>query len=149
MKVIRHQKILELIKAQQVETQEELADLLRREGFEVTQATVSRDIKELKLSKMADTNGCVRYVAVNKIDVDFSEKYTRVLKEGLVSMDLAGNLLVVKTMSGMANAVAAALDQLPLDEIVGTLAGDDTIMCATKSEADAAEVLQKIRRFVL
>ncbi len=143
MKNSRHQKIVELITEHQIETQEELADLLNREGFKVTQATVSRDIKSLQLSKAPGKNGR-QYYQILKRDNSDSEKYIRVLREGLLNMDLAGNLLVIKTMTGMANAVAAALDHLQLDKIVGTLAGDDTIMCALRDASDAQYILDKL-----
>lgn len=143
MKNGRHQKIVELVTQRQIETQEELADLLNAEGFRVTQATVSRDIKALQLSK-APGRGGRQYYQILKKDSSEGEKYTRVLREGLLSMDIAGNLLVIKTMTGMANAVAAALDHLQLDKIVGTLAGDDTIMCALKDTSDAQEVLDRL-----
>ena len=147
MKNGRHQKIVELVTQRQIETQEELADLLNAEGFRVTQATVSRDIKALQLSK-APGRGGRQYYQILKKDSSEGEKYTRVLREGLLSMDIAGNLLVIKTMTGMANAVAAALDHLQLDKIVGTLAGDDTIMCALKDTSDAQEVLDRLSQLL-
>lgn len=146
MKTKRHTKIIELIATRKVETQEELADLLVREGFQVTQATVSRDIKELKLTKVSGENGRQHYVLMESVNSNFAEKYIRILKEGLLHMDLAGNILVIKTMVGMANAVAAAIDAIKFEEIVGTLAGDDTIMCATKSEDDSLILMNKIKK---
>lgn len=146
MKTKRHAKIIELISAGAVETQEELAELLNKAGFKVTQATVSRDIKELKLSKVTGEDGRQRYVFMDLSRSTYSEKYIRILKEGLVSLNLAQNLLVIKTMVGMANAVAAAIDALQFEEIVGTLAGDDTIMCAARSADDALLVSNKIRK---
>ena len=148
MKKSRHQKIIELVSHKKIETQEELADLLNQEGFRVTQATVSRDIKELKLSKVTDGEGRQYYQVMTRNESTHTDKYIRVLREGLLSMDTAGNLLVIKTMSGMANAVAAALDQMNFEPIVGTLAGDDTIMCARKNPEDAEEVLTRLREIV-
>ena len=129
-------------------TQEELADILIKEGYKVTQATVSRDIKELKLSKVAGNDGVQYYQIIEKEEQVYSEKYIRVLREALMSMDTAGNLLVIRTMSGMANAVAAALDQFRLEKIVGTLAGDDTIMCAMKNAQDAEDIKKRIQEIM-
>ncbi len=109
MKSERHAKILEIIRKNEVETQEELSDRLEREGFQVTQATVSRDIRELKLTKVAMSNGKQKYAALTEPAEDLSQKYIRVLKDGFASMDMAQNILVVRTVSGMAMAVAAAL----------------------------------------
>ncbi len=148
MKKSRHQKIIELVGRMRIGTQEELADILNREGYKVTQATVSRDIKELKLSKVTGNDGIQYYQIIEKEEQVYSEKYIRVLREALMSMDTAGNLLVIRTMAGMANAVAAALDQFRLEKIVGTLAGDDTIMCALKNPQDALEVKNRIQEIM-
>lgn len=146
MKSTRHAKILELIHQYEIETQEELSDYLRREGYQVTQATVSRDIRELKLTKVATENGRARYHAFNDPSVDMSEKYVRVFKEGFRSVDVAQNILVVKTVSGMAMAVAAALDNMRCDEIVGSIAGDDTIMCAVRTNEDAGKLMTRLQK---
>ena len=119
MKIARHSKIIELIHRYDIETQEELAEKLNEEGFEVTQATVSRDIRELKLTKLALDNGKQKYIILQNQDVQMNDKYLRVLKEGYLSVDRAENILVVKTVSGMAMAVAAALDAMNWSEIVG------------------------------
>lgn len=148
MKKKRHEKIIELIGQYEIETQEELADRLRGAGYQVTQATVSRDIRELKLSKISGGNGRQKYIAFTRDEAHLGDKYTRVLKEGYVSMDLAQNLLVMKTVSGMAMAVAAAVDALKLDEIVGCIAGDNTIMMAMRSESAAAQVMDKLREMI-
>ena len=148
MKKRRHEKIIELIGQYEIETQEELADRLREEGYQVTQATVSRDIRELKLSKISGGNGRQQYIAFTREEVHLGDKYIRVLREGYVSMDLAQNLLIMKTVSGMAMAVAAAVDALKLDEIVGCIAGDNTIMMAMRSESAAAQVMDKLRRMI-
>lgn len=144
MKSNRHQKIIELVDNYEIETQEELADRLREEGFQVTQATVSRDIRALKLSKVSCGNGRQKYVAVKQKDAHLSEKYIRVLKDGFVSMDKAQNILVIKTVSGMAMAVAAAVDAMQMEEIVGSIAGDDTIMAAVRTTDDTQVVMDKI-----
>jgi len=148
MKISRQSKIIELINKYDIETQEELAELLMKAGFNVTQATVSRDIRELKLTKVAVDGGKQKYILLQKTEPDISEKYIRVLKEGFVSMDMAQNILVIKTISGMAMAVAAALDALQISSIVGCIAGDDTIMCAIRTVEDTAAVMEKLSKLI-
>lgn len=147
MKVERHSKIVELIGKHEIETQEELADYLNVEGYQVTQATVSRDIRELKLTKVQSDSGKQRYV-VMQTQGTFSEKHIRILRDGYLSMDMAQNILVVKTSPGMAMAVAAALDAIHFHEIVGCIAGDDTLMCAVRSVDDTILVMDKIRKLI-
>ena len=147
MKVERHSKIVELIGKYEIETQEELAEYLTKEGFQVTQATVSRDIRELKLTKIQSESGKQRYMVL-KPQGTFSDKYIRILRDGYASMDMAQNILVSKTVSGMAMAVAAALDAIHFHEIVGCIAGDDTIMCAVRSVDDTILVMDKIRKLI-
>lgn len=149
MKVRRQSKIIELINKYNIETQEELADLLTEAGYNVTQATISRDIRELKLTKVAVDNGKQKYIVLQNQEAKLSEKYVRVLRDGFVSMDMAQNLLVVKTVSGMAMAVAAAIDALHINGIVGCIAGDDTIMCAIRSTDETHVVMQKINKLIL
>lgn len=148
MKKKRHEKIIDLITQYEVETQEELVERLRADGYEVTQATVSRDIRELKLSKMPNGRGRHKYVTFDGEETHLGDKYARVLKEGYVSMDLAQNLLVLKTVSGMAMAVAAAVDDMKIEEVVGCIAGDNTVMMAMRSVQDARVVMEKIGRMV-
>lgn len=148
MKLKRHAKILELIRKYNIETQEELSDRLEQEGFAVTQATVSRDIRELKLTKVAGENGRQKYVALSENHMNMSEKYIRVFRDGFASMDMAQNILVIKTVSGMAMAVAAALDAMECHEIVGSIAGDDTIMCAVRSVEDTENLMKRLRKIV-
>lgn len=148
MKLERHSKIVELIDKYEIETQEELAEYLKLEGFAVTQATVSRDIRELKLSKIQTESGRQRY-AVLPVQEPFSDKYIRILRDGFLSMDMAQNILVIKTVSGMAMAVAAALDAIAFHEIVGCIAGDDTIMCAVRSADDTILVMEKLKRLLV
>ena len=145
MKLERHSKIVELIGKYEIETQEELAEYLNKEGFNVTQATVSRDIRELKLTKMT-VDGRQRYVIVPGPGSQLGDKYIGILREGFLSMDMAQNILVVKTVSGMAMAVAAALDALNWQEIAGCIAGDDTVFCAVRTADDAMLVMEKLRR---
>ena len=149
MKTKRQTKMLELIKKHDIETQEELSDYLQKEGYQVTQATVSRDIRELKLTKVAMSNGRQKYAALTEANEDLSEKYTRVFRDAFVSMDMAQNILVIKTVSGMAMAVCAAIDSLKWNEVVGSIAGDDTIMCVIRSTDDAVKTMDKISKIVL
>ena len=148
MKKRRLAKIVEIIENQEVGTQEELAGCLCRAGFPVTQATVSRDIRELKLTKVPGADGRQKYALARREDPHMGDKFIRVLRDGLVSMDMAQNILVIKTVSGMAMAVAAALDAIHFHEIVGCIAGDDTIMCAVRSTDDAILVMDKIHKLV-
>ena len=148
MKLERHSKIVELIGKYEIETQEELAQKLQESGYRVTQATVSRDIRELRLTKVPSESGRQRYVVMQNSSTTFSDKYIRILKDGYVSMDMAQNILVIKTVSGMAMAVAAALDAIHFHEIVGCIAGDDTIMCAVRSVDDTILVMDKIKKLV-
>ena len=148
MKVNRHAKIVELIMTHDIETQEELADYLNEAGFPTTQATVSRDIRDLKLTKVPTGNGRQKYIVLRTPDEDLTEKYRRVVKDGYISMDMAQNILVIKTISGMAMAVAAAIDAMEWNEVVGCIAGDDTIMCAIRTVEGTADVMEKISKIV-
>jgi len=148
MKTKRHARIIDLIGKYEIETQEELAALLKKEGFRVTQATISRDIRELKLTKVTTDRGRQKYALMRDGTDGMNEKYLRVLRDGFLSMDMAQNILVVKTASGMAMAVAAALDKMNWPEIAGCIAGDDTIMCAVRSVDDTIRVMGKIRRII-
>lgn len=149
MKVNRHAKIVELVSKHNIETQEELADRLREAGFQITQATVSRDIRDLKLTKVPTDDGRQKYVVLKATENALRDKYIRIMKDGFVSMDMALNILVIKTVSGMAMAVAAAIDEMHWHEVVGCIAGDDTIMCAIRTVEDTAMVMEKIRKIVL
>ena len=148
MKTNRQSKIIEIIQKNEVETQDELSALLEKDGFRVTQATVSRDIRELKLTKIPTAGGRQKYAVITDAPENLSKKYERVLREGFLSMDMAQNILVIKTVAGMAMAVAAAVDAMKMREIVGSIAGDDTIMCAIRTVDDTYAVMKKIRRIV-
>lgn len=148
MKIARHAKIIDLINRYDIETQEELAEWLNQEGFAVTQATVSRDIRELKLTKISLNGGKQKYAVMHSHSTDMDEKYLRVLKDGFVSMEMAQNILVVKTVSGMAMAVAAAIDAMHWQEVAGSIAGDDTVMCAIRSVDDTLLVIDKINKIL-
>ena len=145
MKKERLGKIIEIIGSKDVETQEELAMLLKKAGYDVTQATVSRDSRELRLSKVSAGDGKQKYVAYAQDDTQLGDKYIRVLREGFVSMDMAMNILVIKTVAGMAMAVAAAVDNMKFSEVVGTIAGDDTIMMAIRTVEETKELMDKLK----
>ncbi len=146
MKKVRHQQIVDIINKYDIETQEELAGYLRDAGFLVTQATVSRDIRELKLSKVPAGNGKQKYIVLKQDDAHMEDRFIRVLRDGFVSMDMAQNILVVRTVSGMAMAVAAAIDSLHFKEVVGCIAGDDTIMIAVRTIEDTRMLMDKIHK---
>ncbi len=148
MKKNRQGRILQLIQEENIETQEELADRLSEEGFVVTQATVSRDIRELKIGKIPSGNGKQKYAVLTHEDAHLADKYIRVLRNGFISMDNAQNILVIKTVAGMAMAVAAAVDAMKLKEVVGSIAGDDTIMVAIRTTEETQIVMEKIREML-
>lgn len=149
MKVDRHEKIIELISQYEIETQEELAQKLNDSGYKVTQATVSRDIKELKLFKVPAADGKQKYALFRQEESEgLDGKYVRVFKDGYLSMAMAQNILVIKTVPGMAMAVAAALDKFQFPEIVGCIAGDDVIMCAIHNVDETLLVMEKLRKLI-
>lgn len=144
MKVSRQERMIEIIRKYEVGTQEELAERLREAGFSVTQATVSRDIRELKLSKVPTAEGGQKYVVLEQEEGQRGDRFIRVLRDAFSSMEAAQNLLVVRTVSGMAMAAAAALDALKFPEVVGCIAGDDTIFVATHTLEEARALMDKI-----
>ena len=148
MKRDRHAEIIRLIHEYEIDTQEELARRLNENGFSVTQATVSRDIRELQLTKTAAEGGRVRYALMRKTAQQQAGKFVRVLRDAFVSVTTADNLVVIKTASGMAMAAAAALDELSWNEIAGSIAGDDTIFCAARSKADAGKAMKKLQELL-
>ena len=147
MKEKRQEAILELVKKYEIETQEELVEKLNKSGFAVTQATISRDIRELKLTKIQRGAKQV-YAALTENRYSNSNKYIDILKHSFVSMDMAQNILVIKTASGTAMALAAALDSLHWDEIVGTIAGDDTVMCAIRTVDDTKKLMKRLEEII-
>ena len=154
MKVInlkskRHTKILEIISEKDIETQEELADELKRAGFDVTQATVSRDIKILKLIKMQGASGNYKYVASSKESKDINDKLSSILSNAAVSVENVDNFVVVKTLTGSASAAAEAIDTLFDTEVAGTIAGDNTIFILARSLDRAEELVDKVRKMIL
>ena len=148
MKLERRSKIIELIGKYQIETQEELGERLEQEGFAVTQATISRDIRELKLTKVSVDGIHQKYTLLQEKETNLYHKYVRVLQDGFLWMDQAENILVIKTISGMAMAIAAALDNLEVPGVVGTIAGDDTVMCAIHSVGEVGGVMTRIDRLL-
>ena len=145
MKENRQKRMVELIQRYDIGTQEELAEKLREAGFSVTPATVSRDIRELKLSKVPTADGEQKYVVMEQDEEHQGDRFTRVLQDAFSSVEAAQNLLVVKTVSGMAMAAATALDALKFPEVVGCIAGDDTIFVASHSREEAHALMEKIK----
>ena len=143
-KKIRQAKIIEIIGKYNISTQEELADHLRNAGFDSTQATVSRDIRELQLTKAVGAGGEYKYIIPDQAAGTSENKFERVLTDATVGCDTAGNLLIVKTYSGMANAACAAIDMMTWSDVIGSLAGDDTIFIACQSPEGAIAVKNKL-----
>ena len=144
MKSGRQKAILELIRLYEIDTQEELVKRLKEKGFEVTQATISRDIKQLHLIKVPASTGKQKYAVSAMEDQTTANKYMRVLADGIISVESAGNILVIKTGSGLAMAVAAAVDSMKLEGVLGSIAGDDTVMCVVKEHSQISQVVQQL-----
>ena len=147
MKAGRHDAILEIIATENIDTQEQLTEKLRERGFSVTQATVSRDIKQLRLVKRSVSGGSYKYAVQKSDDPQNNAKYRNIMRETLVSIKQAGTLVVVRTYTGMANAAAAAIDAVAGSLVVGTIAGDDTIFVATESEETARIFIATVKNF--
>ena len=148
MKISRHAKILEIIEKHPTETQEELAEELKKSGYNITQATVSRDIKELKLVKVLDENGIYRYASLKEQDSILNERLVKVFAESVLSVDFSENMVVVKTFSGAANAAAETIDVLDFKEVVGTLAGDDTIFILVRNQENVETVIDRLKKMM-
>ena len=148
MKTVRQVAIIDIIEKQDIETQEELADALRQRGIKVTQATVSRDIKELRLLKVLTPMGTYKYATADKAENGLSERFIRMLAESLLTVAASENLIVVKTLNGSANVAAEALDSLHWPEILGTLAGDNTILLIIRSNEDVPGVTARIKELM-
>lgn len=149
MKAGRLEKITELVEKYDIETQEELRIRLIEAGFDVTQATVSRDIRALRLTKIpVNGKGSRPVYRIQRTGPEFSEKHANILKDGILSVDHAQNIMVIKTISGMAMAVAVAIDALKLSEIVGCIAGDDTIMAAIRSTEECIAITGRIKEMI-
>lgn len=148
MKSKRHCKIIEIINKKAIETQDELAEELRTSGFDVTQATVSRDIKSLKLIKTQDVTGRYRYSVIKNESSNIVEKLTNILKSTVEGVESVNNMVVVKTLTGSASAAAEAIDALNLGEIAGTIAGDNTIFILLRDNDKAIEIVKRIKEMV-
>ncbi|WP_407724717.1 arginine repressor [Ruminococcus sp. JL13D9] len=149
MKSSRHSKILEIISEHPIETQDELLSRLKTEGYKVTQATISRDIKDLRLVKTLGSDGKYRYTEAQASSSEIRSNFDQLFLSSVVSMDLAQNIVVIKTLSGMANAVCAALDSTGNSAIVGTIAGDDTIFVACRTDEHARSLVSTLKQFRL
>ncbi|MGE4213340.1 MAG: arginine repressor [Anaerotignaceae bacterium] len=148
MKIARQAKILEIIENNAVETQEDLAEMLRIEGLNVTQATISRDIRELKLTKLATENGRQKYASISKTDTEVSERLIRVFRDAVLKVDFAQNMIVIKTLNGMGMAVGVAVDNMENSDILGSIAGDDTVFCVARTHNQALDFIQKLTRII-
>ena len=148
MKNKRHMRILELISQESIYTQEELADRLKQMGEDVTQATVSRDIKEMKLVKVADGSGRSRYATVGEPGGGLSARLIRVFAETVLGIEHSHNIIMIRTLSGSANAAAEAVDALRWPEILGSIAGDNTFMVVVREQYAAAHVAEKLRALI-
>lgn len=149
MKSSRHSKILEIINEYPIETQDELLSRLKTEGYKVTQATISRDIKDLRLVKTLGSDGKYRYSEAQASSSEIRSNFDQLFLSSVVSMDLAQNIVVIKTLSGMANAVCAALDSTGNSAIVGTIAGDDTIFVACRTDEHARSLVSTLKQLRL
>ncbi len=148
MKTVRQVAILDIIEKQEIETQEELASALNARGIRVTQATVSRDIKELRLLKVLTPSGKYKYATGDQADNNLTDRFIRMLAESLLSVSSANNLIVVKTLSGSANVAAEALDSMHWPEVLGTLAGDNTVLLIIRSNEETIPVTSRIREMM-
>ena len=148
MKASRQDKIIEIISKHDVETQDDLINMLAREGYNVTQATISRDIRELKLSKVLTGRGTYRYIQNGHKSIDVNVKFNNALVDAIQRVDYANNIIVIKTLPGLAPAVASSIDSIHLVEILGSIAGDDTIMVIVRDEEAAAEISDKLKNII-
>jgi len=146
MKNDRQNAILELIGKDDMLTQRDLAEALRKQGFRVTQATVSRDIREMNLVKVQGSDGTYRYIQPRQVDGDILKRLIRILADSLISVEHAGHMVVVKTLSGSANVAGEALDMMHWPEVLGTIAGDNTIFIVCRHENQATEITERIRK---
>lgn len=148
MKSRRHAKILDIITEYPIETQDELLTRLKDEGYKATQATISRDIKDLRLVKTLSSDGKYRYVSASKNSTDIRSNFSSLFASSVNSIDFAQNIVVIKTLSGMAQAVCAALDSNDYKAVVGTIAGDDTIFIACRSSQLAVNLTEELKKLI-
>ena len=148
MKNIRQAAILSMIEQHDIETQEELASRLRQMGIDVTQATVSRDIKELRLLKVLSASGGYKYATADKAEHGLSDRFVRMFKDSVLSINYANNIIVIRTLSGSANVAAEAIDSMRLPQILGTMAGDNTILVIVKTQEEAEQTVESFREML-
>ncbi|MGE5627498.1 MAG: arginine repressor [Solirubrobacterales bacterium] len=148
MKVTRHAKILEIINNHDIETQEELAEELKKNGMNVTQATVSRDIKELKLIKVLSDSGKYKYATIMHTESLLSNKLVSIFSQTVIQVESIDNFIILRTISGSASAAAEAIDSLNFDGIAGTIAGDNTIFVLARSVEKAQIITQKMKKMI-
>jgi transcriptional regulator of arginine metabolism len=143
MKAARHATILQIIEHSNIETQDDLTEHLKEHGFDVTQATVSRDIKELRLIKVLAANGHYKYATVDKAETGMQERFIKIFMQSVLTIDAAGNIAVIKTIPGSANVAAEAIDSMKWPEIIGTLAGDNTIFVVGRNTESMPHLIEK------
>lgn len=148
MKSKRHNKILEIINNNDIETQEELAESLKYSGYDVTQATVSRDIKLLKLVKVQNESGKYKYISPIKEERDINDKLYSILKNAAIDVEKVDKFVVIKTLTGAASAAAEAIDTLYSNDVAGTIAGDNTIFVLVRTDEKALELITKVRKMI-
>lgn len=148
MKAKRQALIREIVEGQNIQTQEELADALRRHGLNVTQATVSRDIKEMHLLKVLAEDGSYRYATMDKEEQGTSDRLIRMLADSVLELSSANNLIVIRTLSGSAHVAGEAVDSLRWPEVLGTIAGDNTILVIVRSNEEVATVIDRFRSII-
>jgi transcriptional regulator of arginine metabolism len=148
LKSKRHNVVLDIINNKEIETQEELAEELKSLGYNVTQATVSRDIKMLKLIKMQSQSGKYRYVAPTKEERDINDKLYSILQNAAISAEQVDKFVVIKTLTGAASAAAEAIDSLYTSDVAGTIAGDNTIFVLVRTDEKALELISKVRKMI-
>lgn len=148
MKSARHSLILEIIEEKDIETQEELAEELTRRGVKVTQATVSRDIKELRLLKVLADHGGYKYETVERAEKGMNDRFIRILSESVISVEAVNNLIVVKTLSASASAACEAIDSMKWNEVLGTIAGDNTLLIIARSEEAVESLMNRFNTLI-
>jgi transcriptional regulator of arginine metabolism len=149
MKYSRHTKIFEIIESKDIETQDELASELRAAGFQVTQATVSRDIKEMRLIKVLTKEGRYKYASIREKEGVVNERFLKIFRNSVTSLDFAGNIIVIKTLVGSASAAAVSIDALNLKNIVGSIAGDDTIFLLVKEQELVPDIIKQFKELLV
>lgn len=149
MKYSRHTKILEIIENKDVETQDDLASELRKAGFQVTQATVSRDIKEMRLIKVLTKEGRYKYASIREKEGVVNERFLKIFRNSVTSIDFAGNIIVIKTLVGSASAAAVSIDALNIKQIVGSIAGDDTIFLVVKEQEMVTDIIRQFKDLLI